>query len=298
MHTAEELEIKMIRVSDIKMDLIFSDIHADFAALDKILKIATSQKFKVRYGEPDRIINLGDVLERGTHPKEVLSTLRSLENNYVVVSVMGNHDEAFLYNRPVSGSSVESLQAHANLTTEDLLFFSKNKDGTFGQQRFIDKKNNLFYVHGGPIEPKTIIPKGVSPMEEWLYQNSWQRISEEEFEYFSYYGYHYLPSSAFRESKNHFKNSVILCGHQHTERIIERDANDNIKEILSSLNVTTEKISDFFVQKKEIEILESSNYLIRLGMAGPEGYYGLGSPYARFGIVQHDQKKVILFEVK
>lgn len=280
------------------MDLIFSDIHADFVALDKILKMANSQEFKRKYGQPDRVINLGDVLERGTRPKEVLSALLSLENNYDVVSVMGNHDEAFLYNRPVSGSSVASLQAHANLTPEDLSFFTKNEDGTFGQQKFIDKKNNLFYVHGGPLEPKKIVPKDVSPIEEWLYQNSWQRISEEEFEYFSYYGYHYLPSSAFTESKNYFKNSVILCGHQHIERIIEQDANNNIKEILSSLNVTTEKISDFSVEKKEIEILESSNYLIRLGMAGPEGYYGLGSPYAHFGIVQHDQKKVILFEIK
>ena len=102
------------------MDLVFSDIHADFGALGKILKITTSQEFKRKYGKFTRIINLGDVLERGTHPKEVLSSFCSLEKNYTVISVMGNHDEAFLYNRPVSGSSFESLNAHKVLTAEDL----------------------------------------------------------------------------------------------------------------------------------------------------------------------------------
>ena len=277
------------------MDLVFSDIHADFGALGKILKITTSQEFKRKYGKFTRIINLGDVLERGTHPKEVLSSFCSLEKNYTVISVMGNHDEAFLYNRPVSGSSFESLNAHKVLTAEDLSFFSKNADGTFGQQISIDKKNNLFFVHGGPLDPQKIKPKDIVPIEEWLYQNSWQRISEEEFEYFSYYGYHYLPSSAFAESNNYFKNSVILCGHQHAEKIIEQDVNHSIREL--SLKCITERISDFLVEKKEIEISNFCNYLIRLGIGGPEGYEP-GSQNPHFGIIQHDQKKVILFEIK
>ena len=90
------------------MDLVFSDIHADIVALDTILEIATSDDFTKKYGSFDRIINLGDLLERGKNPKQVLDKLDSLSKNYKIISVMGNHDEAFLYKRPISGSSIES----------------------------------------------------------------------------------------------------------------------------------------------------------------------------------------------
>ncbi len=276
------------------MDLVLSDIHADFNALETILQVVTSSDFAKRYGKFSRIINLGDVLERGTHPKEVLDRLQSLKQNYPVDSVMGNHDEAFLYKRQVSGSSIESLIAHEDLSSDDLLFFPKNKDGTFGQQLFVDKKNGLFCVHGGPLDPKKITPKNAHD-EAWLYQRSWQRLSEEDFEYFSYYGYHYKASSAFIEAKNHLSNYIILCGHQHIEAAIMQDK--NIKEIFSTLEPTRERASNFVLEKREIEIEKSNNYLIRLGLGGPEGYYGVGSAAPHFGIVQYNPKKVILFTV-
>ncbi len=276
------------------MDLVFSDIHADFNALETILQVATSNDFTKRYGKFSRVINLGDVLERGTQPKQVLHKLQSLEKNYPIHSVIGNHDEAFLYKRIVSGSSIESLIAHEDLSTDDLSFFPQNKDHTFGQQEYVDKKNGLVCVHGGPLDPKKITPKNAHD-ESWLYQRSWQRLSEEDFEYFSYYGYHYKASSAFIEAKNHLSNFVILCGHQHTEAAIMQDK--NIKEIFSLLKTRQEKLSGFVLEKKEIEIEKSNNYLIRLGLAGPEGYYGVGSATPHFGIVQYNPKKVILFTV-
>lgn len=276
------------------MDLVLSDIHADINALETILQVATSNDFTKRYGAFSRIINLGDVLERGTHPRQVLAKLQSLEKNYPIISVIGNHDEAFLYKRPVSGSSIESLIVHEDLSHNDLSFFPENKDGTFGQQLFVDKKNGLFCVHGGPLDPKKITPKDAHD-ESWLYQRSWQRLSEEDYEYFSYYGYHYRASSAFKEAKNHLSNFVILCGHQHTETAIMQDK--EIKEIFSSLKTRQEKLPGFVLEKKEIEIEKSSNYLIRLGLGGPEGYYGVGSPAPHFGIVQYNPKKVTLFAV-
>jgi predicted phosphodiesterase len=276
------------------MDLVFSDIHADIGALETIFQVATSNDFTKRYGKFSRIINLGDVLERGTQPKGVLDRLESLKKNYPVHSVMGNHDEAFLYKRIVSGSSIESRIAHEDLSSDDLSFFPQNKDGTFGEQQFIDKKNGIFCVHGGPLDPKKITPKNAHD-ESWLYQRSWQRLSEDDFEYFSYYGYHYKASSAFTETKNHLSSSVILCGHQHTETAVMQDR--EIREIFFSLKPTREKASNFVLEKREIEIEKSKNYLIRLGLAGPEGYYGAGSATPHFGIVQYDPKKVILFTV-
>jgi len=278
------------------LDLVFSDIHADIDALDTILAVVSSDDFIKKYGSFERIINLGDLLERGNAPKQVLARLESLQKNYPIISVMGNHDEAFLYKRPVSGSSIESWAAHQQLKNDDLSFFEQNSDKTFGQQQFIDTKNEIVCVHGGPLEPQKITPKNAYDEERWLYQRSWQRLSNEEFEFFSYSGYHYKASSAFDEAKNHLGNFIILCGHQHEEAALVE--NDQIHDIFSELKATHEKISDYALEKKEIEIDKSSNYLIRLGLGGPSGYYGVGAPKPHFGIVQYNPKKVTLFTVK
>jgi len=277
------------------MDLVFSDIHADINALDTILNIANMLEFKKKYGEYSRIINLGDILERGTHPSEVLKKLALLEKTYPLTSIMGNHDEAFLYKRPVSGSTLESFAAHQSLTENELGFFKQNDDETFGHQQFIDKKNDLVFVHGGTLDPQKITPPNAG-QESWLYQRTWQRLSEEDFEYFSYSGYHYTASSAFKESRKNLDNFVILCGHQHLETAIEQD-NESINEIYNLTKTENEKFGEFSLGKKEFEIKNTSNYLIRLGLGGPEGYYGNGFGQIHFGIIQYNPKKVILFTV-
>ncbi len=275
------------------MDLVISDIHADISALNTIIDLTTSLDFKNKYGEISRIINLGDVLERGTHPKQVLEKMMTLSKNYPVISVMGNHDEAFLYGRQVSGSSLESISVHDSLTEEDLEFFKKNQDDTYGQQEFLDKKLGLVCVHGGPLDPKKITPKDAA-QDAWLYQKSWQRLSEEEF--FDYYGYHYTALSAFIETKTKVVNPIILCGHQHMETALTQN-NYGIQEILSKTKLQTERLFDFMVEKKEILIESDNNYLIRVGLGGPEGYYGTGEAKPHFGIVQDDPKKIILFGI-
>ena len=276
------------------MDLVFSDIHADIDALESILEIASSGDFIKKYGNFSRIINLGDVLERGSHPKQVLDKLQYLKKNYPVVSVIGNHDEAFLYNKLIGSNSIESMNAHEKLNKEDIASFKQNKDGTFGQQLFLDKKNGILCVHGGPLDPQKVTPKNAHD-ESWLYQRSWQRLSPEDFEFFSYAGYHYKPSSAFSEAKNN-QSHVILCGHQHTETALMQDG--HIHEIYPSLVPTQEKTAKHILEKREIEINSSCDYLIRLGLGGPSGAYGGGYENPHFGIVQYDPKKVLLFTVK
>lgn len=277
------------------VDIVLSDIHADINALNTILEIVDNNYFKKKYGEYNRIINLGDVLERGTSPQDVLEKLTSLEKNYPLISVMGNHDEAFLYNRRVSGSSLESIDAHLSLDKSRLLFFKQNKDGTFGKQEFIDKKNSLVCVHGGPLDPRKIMPTNAGP-ESWLYQKTWQRLTDEEFEFFSYAGYHYKASSAFNEIKKSMKDFVILCGHQHAEDAFKQE-NSSITEIHSTTKTITEKIGNYVVEKKEFEIKNGNNYLIRVGLGGPEGYFGMNFGQIHFGIIQYNPKKISLFTV-
>ncbi len=122
------------------MDLVFSDIHADIVGLETILKIVSSFEFEEKYGKISRIINLGDLLERGTSPREVLQKMQGLSKNYPLISVMGNHDEGVLYKKSISGSSHSSMRAHELLSEQDLEFFHQNNDGTFGEQQVLDTK--------------------------------------------------------------------------------------------------------------------------------------------------------------
>jgi len=276
------------------MDLVFSDIHADIDGLESILKVTSSSEFVKKYGSFSRIINLGDVLERGIYPKQVISRLQSLEKNYPIHSVMGNHDEAFLHNKLIGASSIESMDAHAKLNNDDISFFKQNSDRTFGQQLYADKKNKLLCVHGGPLDPKKITPENAND-ESWLYHRSWQRLTPEDFEFFSYSGYHYKATSAFEEAKRN-ESSIILCGHQHEEAALIQD--DTVREIYHSLKVTQEKTGNHILEKREIEINPSHNYIIRLGLGGPAGKYGGGHADPHFGIIQYDPKKVTLFTIK
>ena len=275
------------------MDLIFSDIHADISALDTIINLSTSAHFTKKYGEFSRVINLGDLLERGINPKLVLEKMKELSKNYSMLSVMGNHDESFIYGKNLEGSSLESMAMHHALQEKELEFFTKNTDGTFGVQENIDKKNGLVCVHGGPLNPKKIMPK--NPENEWLYQKTWQRLSDDEG-FFSHYGYHYSASSAFSEAKTKTPNPIILCGHQHMEATLAH-TKEGVKDILSETKVQTEKIGDHVIEKREISIKADTSYLVRLGLGGPEGHYGTGEAIPHFGIIQDDQKKIILFGI-
>ena len=288
--------LKLPKIIESHMDLVFSDIHADFTALDSIIKLSSLPKFKDRYGEFSRIINLGDLLERGTNPKQVLEKMTELSKNYPLISVMGNHDESVMYKKNLDSSSFESIAMHRSLKEKDLEFFTKNEDGTFGRQEEIDKKNGLICVHGGPIDPKKIMPDNSE--NKWLYQKTWQRLSEDE-EFFSHYGYHYSASSAFSDTKDKVESPIILCGHQHMEAAISHNKEDGIKDNLLQTKIQREKIGNFTIERKEIPIESENSYLIRMGLGGPAGHYGTGENIPHFAIIQNEnlRKKVILFGI-
>jgi len=231
---------------------------------------------------------------RGNNPKKVLKKFQELSKQYRIESVMGNHDEAYLYGREISGSSLESLDAHLKIEKNNLEFFEENKDGSFGRQEFVDSKNNIICVHGGPLDPKKITSKDVG--DSWLYQKTWQRLTEENSEFFSITGYHYKALSAFSEVKTLLENFIIFCGHQHTEMVIEQSGG-NIQELLSKIRSKQETISDFILKRKDIPLEDKKNYIIRVGLGGPEGYYGTEMSKPHFGIANYDSKMVQLFSV-
>ena len=247
--------------------LLFSDIHADIAALDAILKLAQSDDFKERYGELSLTANLGDVLERGHSPEHVISRLESLEN---VESILGNHDEAFLGRIPVSGSDIGSEMAHEAYRDTGLY------EGFFRDmgKYYVDTTEKLYLVHGGPIDPCTITPAGAVGVKAWIYTQPWQRISDIGIRYADGSGYHYLPADAFDAVKPTFNAGfAIVCGHDHREAAY-RLKGGVVEYILGGLKETMAEMGGFKVSEKRIPLEEDAGYLIRLGIAGPEGYDG------------------------
>ncbi len=70
--------------------LVISDIHG---CLDEFLELLDAVDYKVG---KDRLILLGDYVDRGPKSKEVVQQLLEMEKNDKVIILKGNHDERFV----------------------------------------------------------------------------------------------------------------------------------------------------------------------------------------------------------
>ncbi len=92
--------------------VVFSDVHADADALGLVAAYIRDSSFSERFGPVDTLVNLGDLLHRGNCPQATLELIHDLSQAYHLVSVIGNHDHAFLNGVPVSGSDELSTIRH------------------------------------------------------------------------------------------------------------------------------------------------------------------------------------------
>ena len=272
--------------------LLISDIHADAGALDQILGLAFSESFSGRYGPVEKILNLGDVMERGYYPKETVSRLKGLKN---VQSILGNHDEAFLQLKSLSGSDMASISAHEQYrkTREYESFF---KDMGF---HYVDKKLKLYAVHGGPLDPSAIANNIPQP-DDWLFSQTWQRISDLGFRYLDSSGYHYLPEDAFESMNAVFEGTgyVIVCGHEHQEAAYVKK-NGRIENLMGRIERSTVRLGGREIEEKKLPIENGACYLVRLGLAGPEGYSGVpGFGNCHFGVLSPNPKTLFLLSFR
>ncbi|MGZ4911561.1 MAG: metallophosphoesterase family protein [Halobacteriota archaeon] len=252
--------------------LFISDVHSDIQALEAILTITANEAFVRTHSKVETILNLGDTVERGYHPGEVIDKLRELEAMLPVISLRGNHDEALLFGRPVSGSDVKSREAHAN--SEAYASFLRVLPDCY-----IDRANRILAVHGGPIDPSTL-------GDDWLYDQSWQRISPQS--YLGADGYHYTPREAFEYVKQTYGNGyVIVCGHEHYEAAYS----DRSGDILRSMRAERSRYAGYETTSLTITRDFSTSYLVGVGIAGPEGYFRAGQKRSHFGLVWRCNKR-------
>lgn len=281
--------------------LIFSDIHADIAALKTIFECVSSREFEERFSPVKKVINLGDVVGRGYSPGEVIEFIENLDVK--VISILGNHDESVMYDWAVSGDDFYATRIHDD-------FKQKKEHWKYFEdmgQLYLDVEKHLLCVHGGPIDPESISPPGLSDYGRWLYQRTWQRLDPANSYYNPYTGFRYTPEMAFdhakkilaKEAKEEMDNILIFTGHQHREAVYQKKGKEikNIHALIKS-NVDTITCSNRSINFSEFIVENDTSYLVRFGIAGPIGY----SFYtAQFGVLYRDRNiketKIVLLEV-
>lgn len=192
--------------------VIFSDVHADAAAIGALAECIRSPLFLNHFGPVDVLVNLGDLLHRGDRPQETLEKVHTLSREYRLVSILGNHDHAYLHGLLVSGSDAASTYRHEQLRNSPLLSIFDNMPMEWSDHR-------MLFVHGGPLELGT----------QTLRLKCWQRLSHQSGDFFT--GFHYTAAMAFEAlEKQGFTH--MCCGHQHENVCCRKTGNEIIQQPL------------------------------------------------------------------
>ncbi len=128
--------------------IVLSDIHANLTALRAVI-----DDFESKY-VPDAIAILGDIVNYGMRPNEVISKLELLEKKYYFIcNLRGNHEQAIMdgdVERFSTSRGAEMLRFTAeNLSKESLCYISKKLLNPL----FHDKENDIIFIHGSSKDP-------------------------------------------------------------------------------------------------------------------------------------------------
>ena len=189
--------------------VIFSDVHADSVAISTLASCMQTPLFRDAFGQVDILVNLGDLVHRGNRPQETLEMIHTLSKKYRLLSILGNHDHAFLNRLLVSGSDPASTYRHEQMRGSPLLSLFDNMPMEWSDR-------GMLFVHGGPLDLGN----------QTLRLKCWQRLSHESGDSFA--GFHYTAPMAF-EALAARGLTHMCCGHQH-ENICCRKTPDGIVE--------------------------------------------------------------------
>jgi predicted phosphodiesterase len=115
--------------------LVISDIHANYTALEAVLKDA---------GPVDETWCLGDMVGYGPDPNAVLEQMREIPN---LTCILGNHDVAVIGRIPFeafNGDARRTLQYHERVLTADNMDFLRSLPSN------LKVREDASLVHGSP----------------------------------------------------------------------------------------------------------------------------------------------------
>ena len=228
--------------------VIFSDVHADAAAIGALASCIRDPTFSSSFGPVDLLVNLGDLLHRGGRPQETLEKVHTLSQEYRLVSVLGNHDHAFLHGIMVSGSDAASTYRHEQLRDSPLL-------SIFNTMPMEWSDRGMLFVHGGPLDLG----------DQTLRLKCWQRLSHEAGDFFT--GYHYTAEMAFHNLEQRGLTH-LCCGHQHEHICCRKTADGIVRYELDFQPVTLD--SDRKIQLEAARVPLDVPTILRVG--GCHGY--------------------------
>jgi putative phosphoesterase len=167
---------------------VFSDIHSNQHALDKVLEDIEKQK-------PDKVFCLGDLVGYGPRPNQVIEIIRESQ----IPTIMGNYDEGVGFEKGDCGC--------AYVTDEEKLNGQKSVEWTTDQVTPQNKEylRNLYDK----------IKFEVDGYEILLVHGSPRRINE--------YLYEDRPESSLTRMLESIDVDLLVCGHTHKpyHRIVE-----------------------------------------------------------------------------
>ncbi|HLC37074.1 MAG TPA: metallophosphoesterase [archaeon] len=158
--------------------LLLSDIHANLEAMEAVFSKTKNYSF-------DKIVSLGDQIDYGANPNEVIALLKEKKAH----CILGNHEYILMYPEQLNwfNSSAQkcSLWTKENLSKENMQWIEKLPG------KFIDKENKILGVHGTPFNPIfEYIDAGIA------------RLALKEMNYRIFLtGHSHLPGYIFEEEK-------------------------------------------------------------------------------------------------
>lgn len=127
-----------------KRKFVIGDIHSHYDEMMELFKVV---QFDF---ENDLLISLGDLVDRGPKPIEVIEKLMTVKN---FIHILGNHDE-WCFQYLSNNEALDYWEIQGGLTTLEAYAkhpeYKKKHRAFFGKARLyhIDDENRLF-VHGG-----------------------------------------------------------------------------------------------------------------------------------------------------
>jgi predicted phosphodiesterase len=150
--------------------LVISDIHANYTALETVLKEA---------GEADETWCLGDLVGYGPDPNAVVEQVRELKH---LTCIMGNHDMAI-----IGKMALESFNGDArrSLAWTEKVLNADNMNFLQSMPRSIKVRGEVTMAHGSPRDPQW----------EYILNTLTARLNFEHFDTpFCFIGHSHIPS--------------------------------------------------------------------------------------------------------
>jgi serine/threonine protein phosphatase 1 len=172
--------------------IVISDIHGMLWKLQELFN-------KLSLRKDDKIIFLGDYIDRGEHSRKVIDYIIDLKSKYDVITLLGNHEKFALeaiadYKSPMAYSWMMN-GGYETLKNYDLsVDVMDNVHGEFLRSlKLVHEEKNYIFVHG--------------------YLNSDLNIEEQDVDSCIW--------SRFNSIKPHKSGKIVVCGHTIYPNVID-----------------------------------------------------------------------------